>query len=199
MSVINLPSADSGHRIGLLGGSFDPPHSGHIDLSRLALEKLGLDSVWWLLTPHNPLKSHNPAKLETRLESCHELILRHRLPIKPTIVESGLASHYTVDTLSYILSDRLDLSYVWLMGSDNLSTFHHWRHWRKIASQVPLAIVSRPGNENFRSTYFAKIFSNCRLDESTAPKLLDSELPCWVYLSGLSNPASSTSRRMASQ
>ncbi len=131
-------------RIGLLGGSFNPAHAGHRAISLHALRALGLDEVWWLVSPGNPLKPEvGMAPFPVRMASARAMA-RHA-PIRVSAIEQRLGTRYTVDTLV-----RLPLLYprhrfVWLMGADNLAQFHRWHDWRGIAREVPIAVVARPG------------------------------------------------------
>jgi nicotinate-nucleotide adenylyltransferase len=134
-----------GLRIGLLGGSFNPAHQGHIHVAETAIRRLGLDYVWFLVAPQNPLKPANGmAPLEHRLASARALAGSNRRLIV-TDIERGL-SHYTIDTVRALKARFRDVEFVWLMGSDNLLQFHHWRRWREIAALVPSAVVLRPAS-----------------------------------------------------
>jgi nicotinate-nucleotide adenylyltransferase len=131
-------------RIGLLGGSFNPAHLGHRRLSLNALRALGLDEVWWLVSPGNPLKPEDGmAPLAVRLASARH-VARHA-PIRPSAIEAELGTRYTADTLEKLVRLYPQHCFVWLMGGDNLAQFHRWRDWRKIARTVPIAVVARPG------------------------------------------------------
>ena len=131
-------------KTGLLGGSFNPAHSGHRRLSKGAERALGLDEVWWLVSPGNPLKDPaTMAPLSARMASARRAA--RGLPVRVTAIESRLGTRYTVDTLQALRRRYPDRRFVWLMGSDNLAQFHNWREWRKIATLVPIAVVSRPG------------------------------------------------------
>ena len=131
-------------RTGLLGGSFNPAHGGHRAISIRAAAALGLDEVWWLVSPGNPLKPEaGMAPLEARFASAREAA--GGLPIRITAIERQLGTRYTVDTLCLLRRRFPDRRFMWLMGADNLSQFHHWREWRAIASMVPIAVVGRPG------------------------------------------------------
>ncbi|MEA3003108.1 MAG: nicotinate-nucleotide adenylyltransferase [Sphingomonadales bacterium] len=133
-------------RIGLLGGSFNPAHRGHRRVSAAAIRALGLDELWWLVSPGNPLKpAEDMAPLPARLASARRLA--RGLPIRATAIERALGTRYTVDTLAALLRLYPERRFVWLMGADNLAQFHLWRHWRKIARMVPIAVVARPGYE----------------------------------------------------
>src|SRR5688500_15411605 len=131
-------------RTGLLGGSFNPAHRGHRALSVNALEPLGLDEIWWLVSPGNPLKAKKGmAPLAARLVSARRAA--RRAPIRPTAIERELGTAFTVDTLAALLRRYPRRRFLWLMGADNLAQFHRWRDWRKIAALVPIAVVTRPG------------------------------------------------------
>ena len=134
----------NGRRIGLLGGSFNPAHGGHRRISLFAREALGLDEVWWLVSPGNPLKPKGGmAPLAARLSSAMEQA--RRAPIRATAIERELGTRYTVDTLGAIQRRYPKHDFVWLMGSDNLAQFHRWRDWRGIARTMPIAVIARPG------------------------------------------------------
>lgn len=130
-------------RIGLLGGSFNPAHGGHRRISLFALDALGLDEVWWLVSPGNPLKpKKGMAPLNARMQRAIELA--RRAPIRVTAIERELGSPYTVDTLRELTRRYPRKQFVWLMGSDNLMQFHHWKNWRGIARTMPIAVIARP-------------------------------------------------------
>lgn len=134
-------------RIGLLGGSFNPAHGGHRRVSLFTLEGLGLDEVWWLVSPGNPLKPKaGMAPLAARLASAKAW--SRRAPIRATAIESQLGTRYTVDTLRAITRRYPKNRFVWLMGSDNLAQFHRWKDWRTIARRMPIAVIARPGYDS---------------------------------------------------
>ncbi|MGN6375010.1 MAG: nicotinate-nucleotide adenylyltransferase [Sphingomonas sp.] len=131
-------------RIGLLGGSFNPAHSGHRAISLAAIDALGLDEVWWLVSPGNPLKPvEGMAPLAVRLASARAMARRAR--IRPTDIERRLGTRYTVDTIAALVRRHPNHRFIWLMGADNLAQFHLWRDWRRIACEVPIAVIARPG------------------------------------------------------
>ncbi|MEM7689168.1 MAG: nicotinate-nucleotide adenylyltransferase [Pseudomonadota bacterium] len=131
-------------RIGLLGGSFNPAHGGHRRITRFTIEALGLDEVWWLVSPGNPLKPRaGMASLEARFRSAQRQA--RRAPIVPTTIEQHLGTRYTVDTLAALKRRYPKRDFVWLMGSDNLAQFHQWKGWRDIARTLPIAVIARPG------------------------------------------------------
>lgn len=132
-------------RTGLLGGSFNPAHRGHRAISLFAMEALGLDEIWWMVTPGNPLKkgASDMASLKARLASAHKVARRSR--IRATAIESQLGTRYTVDTLAKVRKRYPKREFVWIMGADNLANFHQWHRWRDIARQMPIAVIARPG------------------------------------------------------
>jgi nicotinate-nucleotide adenylyltransferase len=136
------PVAD-GLRIGLLGGSFDPAHTGHLYVTEVARRQLKLDYVWWLVSPGNPLKVA-PASLEGRLRAARDLA--HDPHIVVTDIEARLCTRYTVDTVGALQRRFAGVEFIWLMGSDNLEQFSRWRHWRRVAARIPIAVVRRPGS-----------------------------------------------------
>ena len=134
-------------RTGLLGGSFNPAHGGHRRITRFTIEALGLDQVWWLVSPGNPLKPRaGMAPLGARLRSAREQA--RRAPIIPTAIERELGTRYTLDTLRALKRRYPKRDFVWLMGSDNLAQFHRWKGWREIARAMPIAVIARPGYNN---------------------------------------------------
>jgi len=132
-------------RIGLLGGSFNPAHRGHRRISLAALDALGLDEVWWLVSPGNPLKAdaQDMAPFAARLASARHMA--RRAPIRASDFETRAGTRYTVDTLRALLRRYPGDEFIWLMGSDTVPNFHHWRRWREIARIVPIAVIRRPG------------------------------------------------------
>ena len=131
-------------KVGLLGGSFNPAHGGHRRISQFALDALGLDEVWWMVSPGNPLKPKDGmAPLAVRLASAVKRAKGAR--IRPTAIERELGTRYTVDTLARLARRYPKVRFVWLMGSDNLAQFHRWKDWRRIARAMPIAVIARPG------------------------------------------------------
>lgn len=136
----------AGLRVGLLGGSFNPAHEGHLHISLVALTRLKLDRVIWLVSPQNPLKTQTGmAPLAARAAFAQE-IARHP-KIRVTAIEAALATRFTIDTLSALKKSAPTTSFFWLMGSDNLAAFTRWRRWRDMAANVPLVVIARPGSE----------------------------------------------------
>ena len=132
-------------RIGLLGGSFNPPHEGHLNASLIALTRLRLDRLWWLVSPGNPLKDRAELEgLDARIEHCRRLV-RHPA-IEITAFEARYRIRYTEDTLELLTQLRPQVHFVWIMGADNLAGFHRWQNWRRIAGKMPIAVIDRPGS-----------------------------------------------------
>jgi nicotinate-nucleotide adenylyltransferase len=132
------------HRIGLLGGSFNPAHGGHLAISLDAMDALGLDEVWWLVSPGNPLKAQaGMAPLTARVESARSLA--RRAPIRVTAIEKDLGTRYTADTLTALTRRYPRHTFIWLMGADNLAQFDQWQNWRDIARTMAIAVIARPG------------------------------------------------------
>lgn len=190
------PMAAPGLRVGLLGGSFNPPHPGHVLISKIALRRLRLDRVWWLLSPGNPLKANAPADLERRAQAASDLLQDPR--IIPTGIEQTLGTRYTADTLTALKRRYPAVRFVWLMGEDNLAQFHHWADWAGIMTSIPIAVMSRPGAGfpalNARA---ARRFARFRLPEAKAARLASSAPPCWTMLTHPQSGASSTKLRAA--
>ena len=136
-----------GKATGLLGGSFNPAHGGHHDISRFAIDALRLDELWWLVSPGNPLKpKKGMAPLPARLASARRAARRTR--IKPTAIEAELGTRYTIDTLRALTRRYPKRRFIWIMGADNLAQFHQWKDWRAIARLMPIAVIARPGYDD---------------------------------------------------
>ncbi|MEP6831458.1 MAG: nicotinate-nucleotide adenylyltransferase [Rhizomicrobium sp.] len=139
------PVAD-GLRIGLLGGSFNPAHDGHLYVSETALKRLKLDAVWWLVSPGNPLKDKSSmASLAARLDSARAMAMQHPA-IHVSAVEQQLGTIYTIDTVEALQRRFPQIRFVWLMGSDNLEQFSRWQRWEDLARRIPIAVIQRPGS-----------------------------------------------------
>jgi nicotinate-nucleotide adenylyltransferase len=193
----SVPLAFPGQRIGLLGGSFDPPHEGHVHITREALRRLGLDRVWWLVSPGNPLKARGPADLARRVAACRALVGGDPR-VDVTDIEARLGSRYTADTLERLTARHPGVRFVWLMGADNLATFHRWERWDEIIANHPLAVLARPG-EQLRAglSPAARRFAGLRRPEGAARAIGLGGRPGWVLLTGRMSPASSTEIRAA--
>jgi nicotinate-nucleotide adenylyltransferase len=184
-------------RIGLFGGTFDPPHQAHLGASLLALKRLKLDRVWWLVTPGNPLKdTRGLAPLADRIAAARALTRDPRIAI--TGFEAALGVRYSFDTVSWLVKRCPGVHFVWIMGADNLRSFHRWQKWRGIARLVPMAVIDRLGPSLYSiGGVAAQALSRARVRESVASSLADRRPPAWVYLHGLKSPLSSTALRAA--
>src|SRR5262245_42247172 len=138
------PHTEPGQTIGLLGGSFNPPHIAHRLISEAALKRLGLDKVWWIVSPGNPLKKRIPtAPLAERMQLCRAVATNPHIVV--TDFEADLPTPYTASTLAFLKARSPLVRFVWIMGADNLATFDRWERWREIFTMVPVVVVDRPG------------------------------------------------------
>lgn len=194
---IVLPPHAPGMRIGLFGGTFDPPHAAHRAAALLALRRLNLDRLWWLVTPGNPLKDfHGLAPLSERLAAARSLAHHPRIDV--TDFEADLGTNYTYGTISYLIRSCPGVRFVWIMGADNLRHFHRWQRWREIAALVPIAVVDRLGPSLYSIAGVAgQALGRARLPEAMARVLAERKPPGWIYLHGLKSPLSSTALRAA--
>ena len=182
--------AAQGLRIGLLGGSFNPAHGGHLYVSETALKRLGLDSVWWLVSPGNPLKQDAAmAPLAARLRSAHKVAMREPR-IHVSAMEQTLHTIYTIDTIKALRRRFPAIHFVWLMGSDNLKQFSRWRRWQELARLVPIAVVQRPGSimAALNAPLVRRFGMRREFRAGTKP-------PAVIVLDGARNPESATRLR----
>ncbi len=190
-----IPPTTPGLRIGLLGGSFNPPHLGHLHVARTAMERLALDRLWVLVTPGNPLKSRaDLASLGRRLAATRRLLDDPRIVV--SALEAGFGSPYTWRTVERLAGMAPSVRFVWVMGADNLATFHRWQQWRRIAATVPIAVVDRPdASLAVLHAPAAQALADFRLAEIDAPTLAGRRPPSWVFLHGPRVALSSTELR----
>lgn len=190
-----IPPTTPGLRIGLLGGSFNPPHLGHLHVARTALARLGLDRLWVLVTPGNPLKSRaDLASLGRRLAATRRLLDDPRIVV--TALEAGFGSPYTWRTVERLARHAPAVRFVWVMGADNLASFHRWQQWRRIAATVPMAVIDRP-QASLAPLHApaAQSLTDFRLRESDAATLASRRPPAWCFLHGPRIALSSTDLR----
>jgi nicotinate-nucleotide adenylyltransferase len=182
-------------RIGLFGGTFDPPHLAHVAASLLAMKRLKLDRVWWLVTPGNPLKNTKGlAPLGERIAAARKLTHHPRVDV--TGIEATINTRYTYDTILWLLTRCPRARFVWIMGADNLRHFHRWQKWRAIASLVPIVVVDRLGPSLYAGASPAgNALARFRIRECNASSLPNRRAPAWTFLHGLKSPLSSTALR----
>jgi nicotinate-nucleotide adenylyltransferase len=186
-------------KVGLFGGSFNPAHDGHAHVAETALRRLGLDRVVWLVSPQNPLKdARDSAPLAERMASARAAAASAAAGPAMVVsdIESRIGTRWTVDTLRALIARHPGVRFVWLMGSDNLASFHRWRGWTDIMRVVPVAVIARPGSElDSRTAPAAARFAAARVPASKARLLPYLEAPAWTYLTAPLNPRSSTALR----
>jgi len=191
-----MPYVMAGQRVGLYGGSFNPPHQGHKALAETALRRLGLDQIWWMVTPGNPLKDKEALKpLEERIVQSRALIRHPRIHI--TGFEAGMRTTCSAKIVSLIRRRHKQVHFVWLMGADNLKNFHLWQHWRTMADTISLAIIDRPGvTFAALASPAARALSRFRLPPSHARQLSLMPAPAWCFLPAPRLDISSSSLRL---
>jgi nicotinate-nucleotide adenylyltransferase len=194
---LRMPHAERGMVVGLFGGSFNPPHQGHALVAEIALRKLRLDQLWWMVTPGNPLKSRNHlAPLSERIALSEKIA--HDPRIKVTAFEQTLGMSYTANTLAYVKARNKHVHFIWIMGADSLNTFHLWQKWQDIARTFPIAVIDRPGSTlSYLSARMAKTFHYARIDEDDAGILWKKQAPAWTFIHGRRSTLSSTALRAA--
>ena len=190
-----MPHVEKGMAVGLFGGSFNPPHQGHALVAETALRRLGLDQLWWMVTPGNPLKDHRElAPLAERIRLSEEIAPDPR--VRVTAFEKRLGQSYTAKTLERVQALNRGVHFVWIMGADNLGTFHRWQNWQKIARTFPIAVIDRPGSTlSYLSSRMAKTFDYARIDEEDAMSLPGRRAPTWTFIHGPRSALSSTALR----
>lgn len=192
--VTKRPQARAGQRIGLLGGSFDPPHEGHRHITLEALKRFDLDGIWWLVSPGNPLKPRGPAPLQARLEASRALMQHPR--VRVTGIEARTGTRYTAQTLRALQGLYPGVRFVWLMGADNLAQLDRWQEWRWIMDNVPVGVLARPGERlEARNSRAARIYRAARLEEPESRLLGRSGAPAWCFVNVPLNGASSSEIR----
>ncbi len=167
--------------IGLLGGSFDPAHAGHAHITREAMKRFGLDGVWWLVSPGNPLKARGPAPLEQRMARARAVMQHPRVTV--TDIEARLGTRYTAQTLAALQAHYPGVRFVWLMGADNLAQLHRWQDWRWIMGNVPVGVLARPGDRiSARMSPAARLFAPYRIGGRASQMLGRVAAPAWCFV-----------------
>lgn len=184
--------ASKGMVIGLLGGSFDPAHEGHAHITREALKRMGLDRVWWLVSPGNPLKAQQPAPMAERLARARAVMPDPRVVISD--LEARLGTRATADTIKRLQAIYPGVNFVWLMGADNLVQFHRWNRWRDILRSVPVGVLARPGaGVAARMSVAARAFRVNLVDRGE--HLRGRKAPAWCFVNMPMHGASSSAIR----
>ncbi|MGN6286698.1 MAG: nicotinate-nucleotide adenylyltransferase [Afipia sp.] len=190
-----IPFYTDGMRIGLLGGSFNPPHPAHRAISLFAMKRLRLDRVWWLVTPGNPLKQGRALQsLDERMTAARKTANHPRIDV--SCLEAVIGTRYTYDTIVYLRRRCAGAHFVWIMGADNLAQFHRWKNWQGIAALLPIAVIDRPP-DSFRglASPAAQALAHDRIPETSAGGLAARQPPAWTFLTGLKSDLSSTGLR----
>ncbi len=191
MSIIIPPPP--GKRIGLMGGSFNPAHEGHLHISELAINNLNLDRIMWLVSPQNPLKpTEDMAPFHERMNHA-EHMAKHNPKIIVSDVESKLGTTHSIDLLIEFKTRFPKIGFVWVMGADSMLQIDQWKDWKAIFSTLPIAIFARPEySDSITSCVAAKHFSENRIDEGQSAELIEMTAPAWAYLETPMHPESST-------
>ena len=192
----SLPYLRPGVSVGLLGGSFDPPHAGHVHITKQAMRLFDLDRVWWLVSPGNPLKSRGPASMHHRMEAARNLMQHPRVDV--TDIEIRLGTRLTADTLAALKQTHPGVNFVWLMGADNLAQFHKWHKWRWIIDTTPIGVLARQGDRiSARMSPAARLYSRYRLSGQASHLLGRAAAPAWCFVNAPMMDVSSSAIRAA--
>ena len=197
---VSFEKTKNGKKIGLLGGSFNPAHEGHLEMSLFALKRLQLDEIWWLVSPQNPLKSQeNMVLLEDRVMGAKRVAAPHK-QIHVSNFEFEFDTVFTIDTLRAITSKWSDDFFVWLMGEDNLESVHLWKSWEEIYRLLPIAVFRRSGYSlSCRRSKAVAFFAEAECPLASVENLTVSPPPVWVVLDNELNPMSATQIRKLSR
>ncbi|NOC47541.1 nicotinate-nucleotide adenylyltransferase [Ruegeria sp. HKCCD7559] len=181
MERYGIPYARPGQVVGLFGGSFDPPHQGHVHVTLQAKKAFGLDRVWWLVSPGNPLKERGPAPMDKRMAAARNVMQHPRVEV--TDIEALTGTRATADTLTVLQRLYPQVRFVWLMGADNLAQFHRWKDWRGIMDSVPVGVVARPGDRiSARMSRAARVYAKYRIDGQARHLLGRAQAPAWCFV-----------------
>ena len=190
----SFPNIHCKKKIGLLGGSFDPPHQGHLNISNISEKRLGLDKMIWLVSIQNPLKNKKPETLKKRMLFCQNIVSDQGILISD--IESKINTKYTKDFLKNLLCTNPKNKFVWIMGSDNFCNLDKWRDWTWIIENIPIAVISRPGtNIKVLFSKAAIKYKKFRIKEKNSKNLIFHSSPAWVLLNGIKNYNSSSKIR----
>ena len=180
--------------VGLLGGSFDPPHKGHLYISVEAKKNLQLNEIWWLVTPQNPNKLSKPASYNERIHNCKKIVKKY--PIKIIEIEKKIQSKCSFQTISYLIKHYKNINFFWLMGADNLISFHKWQKWRDIFNSIPIVIFQRHGyNTKALKSIASKNYQIYKITNNYLNTTSVDRLPNWIWLDNKEIKISSTEIR----
>lgn len=194
MERYHIPYARPGQVVGLFGGSFDPPHRGHVHVTREAMKAFGLDRVWWLVSPGNPLKERGPAPIARRMAAARQVMQHPKVDV--TDIEALVGTRATADTLTALRRLYPQVRFVWLMGADNLAQFHRWKDWRLIMDTVPVGVLARPGERiSARMSPAARVYAKYRIDGQARHLLGQAQAPAWCFVNVPMIDVSSTELR----
>jgi len=187
---------EPGMTVGLLGGSFDPPHAGHVHITLEALKRFNLDRVWWLVSPGNPLKERGPAAIARRMQAAEQLMQHPRVTISDFEARAG--TRYTAETILKLKASYPGVRFVWLMGADNLAQFHRWKDWRLIMDTVPVGVLARPGDRiAARTAKAADVYRAYQIKGRASQTLARTPAPAWCFSNVPMTNLSSTQIRAA--
>lgn len=176
-----FPYLRPGMSVGLLGGSFDPAHLGHVQISRAALQRFNLDCLWWLVSPGNPLKSRAPASMARRVAAAQVMMDHPKVRISD--IEARLGTRYTAETLRGLRRIYPGVRFTWLMGADNLAHFHRWKDWQQIIETVPVGVLARPGDRiSARLSPAARRYRSRMVKDSHSQTLAQAQAPAWCFV-----------------
>lgn len=188
------PTAGAGQVVGLLGGSFDPAHEGHVHITRTAMRRFGLDRVWWLVSPANPLKKRGPAPLVQRMTRARAVMQNPRVDV--TDIESRLGTQFTAETIAALQARYPAVTFVWLMGADNLAQFHRWQDWQWIMQNVAVGVLARPNDRiSARLSKAAHVYRSAMLQGRASGVLARGPAPRWCFVNLPMSDQSSTAIR----
>jgi len=180
--------------IGLLGGSFDPPHKGHLYISLEAKKILKLDEIWWLVTPKNPLKINQPASYEDRLKNCKLIVKNQSIKVKE--IEKKINSKYSYQTIKFLHKHYKNINFFWLMGADNLINFHKWQKAHRIFNEIPIVVFKRYGyNDKALKSYTSNFYKNFKLSNKNIHVSNFDKRPAWTIIQNKEIKISSTEIR----
>lgn len=177
--MLDLPKVDRRQNIWLIGGSFDPPHEGHMHVAKWALRSLPLDKLWWVVSKRNPLKKQSTTDFKNRIKNTQKLVKQPKMLV--TDLEAVFDTEFTVDFLSKVKSEYPKGNFIWIMGADGLNNFHEWKHWEKIFEMIPIAIFARPNYSDFLTTVAGKKYSKNLLPENRSNQLMQCKAPAWAF------------------